>query len=414
MSRPGFVAVIAIVSAFVGGTSALGLAKAVGWVAEPGETETVVVGGSEAGTAAPVDESETPPASGGEALPGNGFDAARIYSARADGVVTIYALFGSHGEDGGGDAAQGSGFVVSDDGYILTNSHVVTTAGDAAPGAVEAATTTYVEFRDGDRVPATIVGWDPFDDVGLVKVDPDAHELDPVPLGDSSDVVVGEPVAAIGSPFGQLSSLSVGVISATERSIASLTSEYNLVDAIQTDAPINRGNSGGPLLDARGRAIGINAQIRSESGTAEGVGFAVPIDSAIRSMRQLIDEGRVRYAWVGISTQTLTPALARRFDYPEEHGAVVQSVVAGSPAAEAGLRAGGNEEEFTGIDFRPGGDLIVAIDETEVDSAEDVVREVTRRSPGETLRLTIWRGDERRVVPVVLGERPATPPDTGR
>ncbi|MBW3593283.1 MAG: trypsin-like peptidase domain-containing protein [Actinobacteria bacterium] len=414
MSRPGFVAVIAIVSAFLGGTSALGVAKAVGWVAEPGETETIVVGGSDADAAAPVDETQAPPESTGEPLPGNDFDAARIYSARADGVVTIYALFGSHGEDGGGDAAQGSGFVVSDEGYILTNSHVVTTAGDTAADDVEAATTTYVEFRDGDRVPAKIIGWDPFDDVGLVKVAPGSHELDPVPLGDSGDVVVGQPVAAIGSPFGQLSSLSVGVVSATERSIASLTSEYNLVDAIQTDAPINRGNSGGPLLDARGRAIGINAQIRSESGTAEGVGFAVPINSAIRSMRQLIDEGRVRYAWVGVSTQTLTPALARRFDYAEERGAVVQSVVPRSPAAEAGLRAGGSEEEFTGIEFRPGGDLIVAIDGTEVDSAEDVVREVTRRSPGETLRLTIWRGDERHVVPVELGERPMTPPDTSR
>lgn len=414
MSRPGFVAVIAIVCAFLGGTSALGLAKAVGWVADPDDTETVVLGGSDAGTPASADESGNDGGNAGGPLAANGFDAAKIYSARADGVVTIYALFGSHGEDGAGDAAQGSGFVVSDDGYILTNSHVVTTAGEGDADGVEAATTTYVEFRDGDRVPATIVGWDPFDDVGLVKVDPEAHGLHPVPLGNSSRVVVGQPVAAIGSPFGQLSSLSVGVVSGTERSIASLTSEYNLVDAIQTDAPINRGNSGGPLLDARGRAIGINAQIRSETGTAEGVGFAVPINSAIRSMRQLIDEGRVRYAWVGVSTQTLTPALARRFEYPEERGAVVQSVVAGSPAAEAGLRAGGNEEEFTGIEFRPGGDLIVAIDGVEVDSAEDVVREVTRRSPGETLRLTVWRGDERRVVRVVLGERPVVPPDTGR
>ena len=413
MRRPGFVAVIAIVSAFLGGTSALGIAKAVGWIDPDEATQTVVVGGQDGGTPAsafPGEDDE----GGNASVPAGAFDAAEIYSARADGVVTIYALFGSHGEDGGGDAAQGSGFVVSDDGYILTNSHVVTTAGEGAANDVEAATTTYVEFRDGDRVPARIVGWDLFDDVGLVKIDPNAHELEPVPLGDSGRVVVGQPVAAIGSPFGQLSSLSVGVVSATERSIVSLTSDYNLVDAIQTDAPINRGNSGGPLLDARGHAIGINAQIRSESGTAEGVGFAVPIKSAVRSMRQLIDEGRVRYAWVGVSTQTLTPALAKRFDFAEERGAVIQSVVAGSPAADAGLRAGGKEEEFTGIDFRPGGDLIVAIDGAPVDSAEDVVREVTRRLPGKTVRLTIWRGDERRIVPVVLGERPATPPDTGR
>ena len=412
MTRPGFVAAIAIVSAFLGGTGALAIAKAVGWV-DAAETSTVVVDRADGGTPAVASDNENDHARG-EPLPGNDFDPAEIYRARADGVVTIYALFGSHAENGLGDAAQGSGFVVSDDGYILTNSHVVTTAGESGAANVEEATTTYVEFRDGDRVPAEIVGWDLFDDVGVVKVDPKEHELDPVPIGESTTVVVGQPVAAIGSPFGQLSSLSVGVVSATERSIASLTSEYNLVDAIQTDAPINRGNSGGPLLDSRGRAIGINAQIRSESGTAEGVGFAIPIDSAVRSMRQLVDEGRVRYAWVGVSTQTLTPSLAERFDYAVDHGAVIQSVIAGSPAAKAGFRAGGREEEYTGIDFKPGGDLVVAIDETEVETAEDVVREVTRRSPGETVRFTIWRGNERRVVEVVLGERPATPPETDR
>ncbi len=167
-------------------------------------------------------------------------------------------------------------------------------------------------FRSGERVSAEVVGFDPFDDVGLLKVDPAEQRLDPVPLGDSSSVVVGDPVAAIGSPFGQTTSLSVGVVSATERSIASLTSTFDLVDAIQTDTPINRGNSGGPLFDARGRVIGINAQIRSDSGTAEGVGFAVPINSAKRSMEQLIATGEVRYAWVGVSTQTVTPAMAEQ------------------------------------------------------------------------------------------------------
>ena len=412
MSRPGFVAVVAVVASLLGGTASLALGKAAGWVGA-GATRTVVVGGADAGMPAAV-PTESDDAARGEPLPGNDFDPAEIYRRRADGVVTIYALFGTHGENGEGDAAQGSGFVVSADGYILTNSHVVTTAGETGSADVEVATTTYVEFRDGDRVPAKIVGWDPFDDVGVVKVDPKAHALRVVPLGDSSRVVVGQPVAAIGSPFGQLSSLSVGVVSATKRSIESLTSEYNLVDAIQTDAPINRGNSGGPLLDARGRAIGINAQIRSESGTAEGVGFAVPINSAVRSMRQLINAGRVRYAWVGVSTQTLTPALAKRFDYPAERGAVVQSVIAGSPGARAGLRAGAKEEEYTGIDFKPGGDLIVAIDGNAVANAEDVVREVTRRSPGEPVRFTIWRRGERKVVAVVLGERPAKPPSAGR
>ena len=412
-------AVIAVIAAFLGGTAALAIGRAVGWVGRD-ETTTVVLpaGGEgardEAGSASrrngggPKAGSERP-------LVANGFDPAAIYRARAAGVVTIYALFGTHATNGRGDAAQGSGFVVSRGGYILTNSHVITTAGDEDLDAgARAATTIYVEFRDGDRVAGRIVGWDLFDDVGVVEVDPGAHRLIPVPLGDSSRVTVGQPVAAIGSPFGEVSSLSVGVVSATERSIASLTSEYNVVDAIQTDTPINRGNSGGPLLDARGRAIGINAQIRSESGTAEGVGFAIPIDAAMRSLRQLVATGRVRYAWVGITTETVTPALSRRFGLAVRRGAAIQSVVAASPAAKAGLHAGGEEEEFAGIDFRPGGDVVVAIDGTEVETAEDVVREVTERLPGEHVAFTVQRGSERRVVDVVLGERPRTPPDAGR
>jgi 2-alkenal reductase len=408
--RPGAVAVIAVVCALLGGTAALVVGKATGWIEDGGETVLVSSGNGATPIATRVDQgSEAKP------LPGNDFDPAEIYSTRADGVVTIVALF----EDGNGDeagAAQGSGFVVSDDGYVLTNSHVVTTAGEGVGNEQpDPASTVFVEFRDGDRVPAKIVGWDIFDDVGLLKVDPDDHSLTTVPLGDSSKVVVGEPVAAIGSPFGQMSSLGVGVVAATERSIESLTSRYNLVDAIQTDAPINRGNSGGPLFDARGLVIGINAQIRTESGTAEGVGFAVPINSAKRSMEQLIATGRVRYAWVGIETQTVTPRLAERFNYAAEHGAAVQTVVENSPADRAGLRGGGSEREFAGLPFRPGGDLIVAIDGTPVETAEDVVRAVTGGLlPGQTTEFTIFRGDERRVVRVVLGERPLAPATGGR
>ncbi len=405
--RASAVAVIALVSAFIGGTGALLVGNATGWT--DGDAETVVVRGSDGATPAVEMETGTDD-DAARPLPGNDFDATEIYRERAGGVVTVIALFGEHAETGGDGTAQGSGFVVSRDGYVLTNSHVITTAGEPTADAPSAANRVYVEFRDGDRVEAEIVGWDVFDDVGLLKVDPEAHPLRPVPLGDSSRVEVGQPVAAIGSPFGQTSSLTVGVVGATERSIGSLTSSYSLVDAIQTDAPINRGNSGGPLLDARGRAIGINAQIRSESGTAEGVGFAVPINSAVRSMEQLIATGRVRYAWVGISTQTVTPSLARRFGLPASRGAAVQSVIEGSPAEEAGLRAGGEEEEeFGGIPIRLGGDLIVEIDGTEVATAEDVVRAVTEHLPGEKARFTVLRGAERVVVEVVLGERPPNP-----
>ena len=408
MTRASSIAIVAVVCAFLGGAASLLVGKATGWV--DGENDTVVLPAPDGATPASRSEIE-PSAEAAKPLPGNDFDLARIYRERAGGVVTVIALFGGHAETGEGGTAQGSGFVVSREGHILTNSHVITTAGESElDGGPDAATTVYVEFRDGERVQARIVGWDVFDDVGLLKVDPSAHALRPVPLGDSSRVVVGEAVAAIGSPFGQMSSLSVGVVSATERSIESLTSRYSLVDAIQTDAPINRGNSGGPLLDARGRAIGINAQIRSETGTAEGVGFAIPINSAVRSMKQLLETGRVRYAWVGISTQTVTPALARRFGFDAPRGAAVQTVVERSPAAKAGLRPGGEEQEFRGMRIRPGGDLIVAIDGKPVATAEDVVRAVSSRMPGEEARFTILRDSRRIAVDVVLGERPADPP----
>jgi 2-alkenal reductase len=412
--RPGVVAAVAIVAAMLGGTTALVVGKAVGWLDDDSaQVETVLV--------STPDDGATPaanPVEGDAAKPlvGNGFDASEIYEKRAAGVVTIHAVFGTEGEQQLASEAQGSGFVVSDDGYVLTNSHVITTAGEADETQTpEAASRVYVQYRDGERVPARIIGWDLYDDVGLLKVDPANHAVSPVPLGDSSAVVVGEPVAAIGSPFGQESSLSVGVVSATERSIDSLTSSYDLIDAIQTDAPINRGNSGGPMFNARGEVVGINAQIRSESGTAEGVGFAVPINAAKRSMEQLIQTGRVRYAWLGITTQTVTPRMARQFEYGAEKGAAVQEVVDGSPAARAGLRGGGDEREYQGVPVLIGGDLIVAIDGEPVDSAEDVVRAVTQRLlPGQDTELTILRGGERQTVVVTLGERPASPPRLNR
>ncbi len=391
--RAGAVAVAVTAAAVAGGVIALVLGSATG-LGDNGGSETVYVsvpagnGGGQA-TSAP----EVP------AL-GNSFDPAAIYAARAGGVVTIYAEVASSG------ISQGSGFVVDDEGTILTNAHVITNVGEeAAP--VRGAERVYVEFRDGERLPAAIIGYDLFADIGVIRVESAGHRLAPLPLGDSSAVVVGTPVAAIGSPFGNQSSLAVGVVAATRRSIPSLTSRYAVADAIQTDAPINRGNSGGPLLDARGRVIGVNAQIRSNSGNAEGVGFAIPINVARRSLEQLVATGRVAYAYIGIESQDVTPGLARRFRLGAPRGALVTRVKPETPAARAGLRGGTRAAEFNGLPVRVGGDVIVRIGKTPVRGAEDVSRIVTDELlPGQTVGVTLVRAGQRRVVTLTLGERP--------
>ena len=399
--RPGAVAVVSLVAAVVGG-AVVALALALGGALDE-ETPAGVVAPAATEGAARVVRLELPAA---KPLPGNAFEPARIYAARADGVVTIQAVFADHPRGGVG---QGSGFVVSPDGYVLTNAHVVTDAGEADPGEVRGAAEVYVEFRDGDTARARILGWDLFADVAVLEVDPGAHDLEPIPLGDSARVVVGEPVAAIGSPFGEESSLTVGVVSATGRSIPALTSSFRVVDAIQTDAPINRGNSGGPLFDARGRVIGISAQIRSVSGNAEGVGFAVPINAARRSMEEIVARGRVSYAYVGVATEDLTPALARRLDLPVARGALVARVSPG-PARDAGVRGGSRDIEFNGRQVPSGGDVVVAIDGEPVRSGDDLVRIVTSKlRPGGSAVFTLLRDGRRVNVVVRPVERPVEP-----
>jgi 2-alkenal reductase len=393
--RSAALAVVALVAAALGATAVLLVGSLTGWIGDGETARTVVVetASKQAGTVG----APSP-------LLGNGFEPAKIYAGRSSGVVTIYSFFSS------GQRSQGSGFIVSDEGHVLTNSHVVTEAGEGS--AVHGATRLYVVFADGDRIPGEIVGWDLFNDIGVVKVDPRDHAVSPLPLGDSSRVIVGEPVAAIGSPFGQESSLSVGVVSATQRSIESLTSDYDVSGAIQIDAPINHGNSGGPLLDARGQVIGINAQIRSDSGNAEGVGFAIPINSARRSMEQLISTGKVTYAYVGVTTQDVTPAVARRFDLGAQRGALIQSVVDGAPAAAAGLHGGDDIEPFNGISISLGGDLIVAFAGERVERAADIAAIVTNRlRPGQTVSVTVVRGGtgKRETVRLRLVERPLNP-----
>jgi S1-C subfamily serine protease len=391
---------LAALIALLGAGAALGIGAAAGWVGAR-HSRTIVVEKTLAQPAVAPAPALPPSA---KPLLGNGFDPAAIYSRRSPGVVTIFSYFGSR-------AAQGSGFVVSSDGLVLTDSHVITDAGQTSPGSpVHKADALYVEFADRDRVPAKIVGWDVFDDVGVIRVDPKAHALTPLPLGDSHAVRVGEPVAAIGSPFGNENSLAVGVASATHRSIESLTSNYDLIDAIQIDAPINHGNSGGPLFDARGRVIGITAQIRSDTGNAEGVGFAVPIDSARRSLTELVAKRSVSYAYVGITTEDLTPSLAGHLGYRVSAGALIDSVLSGGPGAKAGLRGGTRQEQFNGVTVTRGGDVILAIDGTRVASAEDVVRIVAEDlRPGAVARFTVQRGRQRVLVPVTLTTRPANP-----
>jgi S1-C subfamily serine protease len=386
---------IAVIAAALGAGAAIALSSVTGLTGAAGSTTVLVqTTVSRADTSAAT----TP------AVPalGNRFDPAAIYATRAPGVVTLYADFGPDGR------SQGSGFVVDGKGTILTNAHVVTNVAEAEGGPVRGADTLYVEFKDRDRVPAEIVGWDLFSDVAVVRVDPAAHALDPVPLGTSAAVVVGEPVAAIGSPFNEQSSLSVGVVSATARTIDSLTSGYSVSDAIQTDAPINKGNSGGPLFDARGRVIGINAQIRSTSGTAEGVGFAIPIDTARWALEQIVRTGTASYAYVGVTTQDVTPGLARRFGFAVPKGALIVRVEPGTPASRAGLRGGTRTVSYNGLQVSTGGDVIVKIGSAPVTASGDVARIVTRLAVGQKVPFTILRGGtDRRVVQVTLAERPA-------
>jgi len=393
-------AALALACALLGGAASLAIGRAAGLVGRS-TTETVVVRG-----AAPAQD--VPAAVRTVARPvtgGSGFSPARIFARRSPGVVTVFTY-------SGGVGAQGSGFVVSRDGTILTNAHVITNAGEAGPGAaVRPAASVFVEFPDRDRVPATIVGWDVYDDVGVVRVSPSAHALVPLPLGRSSEVVVGEPVAAIGSPLGNVDSLAVGVVSAVGRSIAALTApRFQLIDAIQIDAPIAHGSSGGPLLDAAGTVIGINAQVRSDSGGPAGIGFAVPIDAARRSLKELLAGRTVEYAYAGVQTQDLTPALARRLGLGGRRGALITEVTAGGPAARAGLRGGSKELQFQGETVVTGGDVVLAVGGSPVAGADDLVRIVTNRlRPRQTVVFSILRDGRRRSVAVKLATRPAAP-----
>ena len=374
---------------------ALLLALGVSACAESGTSDPVATGGGEVIERKIVSVSVQPS--------GEVFNPAEIYERTADGVVAINAVFDSSSSSPfQPGAAQGSGFVLNGDGEIVTNAHVIS-EGEGEDRT--AAQRVFVEFRDRNVVPAEVVGFDPFTDTGLIKVDPSSVDLVPLNVGDSDRVVVGEPLAVIGSPFGEDSSLSTGVVSQIGRSVRSLT-DFQIEGAIQTDASINPGNSGGPMLDAAGRVIGISQQIVSRSGANDGVGFGVPINSILQSVEQLQGEGEANYAYIGVSTQPIYPQLADKLGLGVDGGALIAEVVDGGPADRAGIRGSDEEITFQGTRFAVGGDVVVEADGKPVDKAEDLGRIIAALTPGETVELVVVRDGSRETIEIELGERP--------
>ncbi len=329
-----------------------------------------------------------------------GFDAAKVYREASPGVVTIRSIFDE-------SAAEGSGFVLDTKGRIVTNAHVVT---DGEGSDRKEAKAVFVEFPDRNEVAAKIVGFDPFADVALLEVKPDGFALHPLQLGDDHDLVVGQPVAAIGNPFGEQSSLSVGIVSAIDRSVGSLT-QFQIEGAIQTDASINPGNSGGPLLEAGARVVGINQQIETNSGSNDGVGFAVPISAVKRSLAQLEQTGSAEYAYIGVSTQALYPQLAAKLGLDTDHGGLLAEVIPGGPADEAGLKGGDEKVRFQGIPYQAGGDTILAVNGHPVVEPDDLARFISDFQPGEKVKLEVLHANgDRETVEVTLSKRPVAGP----
>jgi S1-C subfamily serine protease len=320
-----------------------------------------------------------------------------IYRQEGQGVAFIQAEGVSDssvfGQEGG--TATGSGFVVDEDGTILTNAHVV-----------EGAEQVSVSFEEnGESIDAEVLGVDPDTDLAALKIDPDEVEnLTVLPLGDSSNLEVGDPVVAIGNPFGLQRTVTTGIVSALQRQIDA-PSGFSISNVIQTDASINPGNSGGPLLDAQGRVIGINSQIATGGGQGSvGIGFAVPVNTAKDLLPRLREGEEIKRAYLGVTMATVTEDIASELDLPVDAGALVESVEDGGPAEEAGLR-GSETDELSG-DIAEPGDLIVSLDGEPVRTADDVVAAVAGKQPGDKVELEVYRGDEKRTLEVELGERP--------
>lgn len=331
----------------------------------------------------------------------------QIYESLSGGVVMVLSTFASAdvGPFGaGGGQAMGTGFVVDRNGYILTNAHVVDEQGETASEVT-------VVFNLGGsktrRVEGDLVGVDVSSDVAVVKVDPEGLGLRPLPLGDSSAVVVGEPVVAIGNPLGFDFSITSGIVSATGRSLQA-PNNMTIPNGIQTDAAINQGNSGGPLINMYGKVIGINEQIASQSGGSQGLGFAVPINTAVRSLNQLRKTGRVEYAWLGVSGQTFSRDIASMFEIDTQGGALVEGVSTASPAAAVGIKGGTRSATLQDQTFILGGDIIVAIDDTRIETFDDLIAFLGDKQPGDRVAVTIERDGQREVLQVTLTQRPTS------
>ena len=335
---------------------------------------------------------------------------AEIYRENSVGVVEILAAFTTssnpmYGVGSTTAQALGSGFVVSSDGTILTNAHVVTDSGNRA-------TSVKVVFKlqkggetETREVPATIVGSDETSDVAILKVDPaKAPRLVPLELGDSSSVEVGEAVVAIGNPLGYDFSVTSGIVSATNRNLESPNGSV-IADGIQTDAAINEGNSGGPLIASSGKVIGINEQIASQSGGNQGLGFAVPIATARDVLQQIEAKGSVSYGYLGVQGQTLTLDVARALGLRASDGVLVAAVDPGSPAADAGLRGGSAQLILQGQMYVTGGDVITALDGVSVASVEDFLAALNKRQAGDSVTLTVLRSGRTMDMKATLAQR---------
>jgi S1-C subfamily serine protease len=320
-----------------------------------------------------------------------------IYASEGRGVAFISAQGVSSEESSPFGAPQegeatGSGFVVDKDGTILTNAHVV-----------DGADSVTVSFKEGgEEIPAEVKGVDTSTDLAALKIDPsEVDDLEVLPLGDSSNVEVGDPVVAIGNPFGYSRTVTTGIVSGLQREIVA-PDGFQISDVIQTDASINPGNSGGPLLDANGRVIGINSQIATGGGQGSvGIGFAVPVNTAKELLPQLREGGEIEHAWLGVQMSDVDEDVAKELDLPVDHGALVVEATEDGPADDAGLRGGDPE---TG----EGGDVITAIDGKTVNTSDDLAGAIAGKQPGDSVELEYYRDGERETVKIELGERPSS------